>query len=133
MNILDSFIGVFSPEKALKRVQARNALEVVRSYDASDQGGRLGGWFRPKTTAAQEVSKASESLAATGQDLGRNNPLAKRIKRTWGNAAVGKGITLDVIGSSENKSKKFNERFDTWAEGTDCDFEGHHTLYGLQW
>lgn len=133
MNLIDSIVTAINPELGLRRIQARNAINVARNYDAADQGGRLGGWLRPKTSGAQEVSKATENLAATGQELGRNNPIAKRIKRTWGNNAVGKGIQLDVMGSSEKKSKKFNDDFDDWAESTDCDFEGHHTLYGLEW
>lgn len=133
MNIIDSVVSLINPMAGLKRVQARNALNVMRNYDAADTGGRNGSWWRPNTSAAQEVSKASEKLAATGQELGRNNGLAKRIKRTWGNNAVGKGIVLDVLGSSDRKSKSFSESFDEWAESTNCDFEGHYTFYGLQW
>ena len=133
MNILDSVISTLNPQAGLRRIQARNALEVARGYDASSEGRRNKGWFRPSTTGAQEASRASEKLARTGQDLGRNNPLARRVKRTWANSSVGGGIVLNVLSNSDSKAKKFNDEFDDWAESTDCDFEGHHTLYGLQW
>lgn len=133
MNILDSVISVINPQAGLRRIQARNALEVARSYDAASNSSRNSGWFRPNTSAAQEVSKAAEKLANTGQELCRNNPLARRVKRTWANSAVGGGIVLNVHGVSDTKNKKFNDDFDDWAESTDCDFEGHHTLYGLEW
>jgi len=129
MNPIDSFISFINPVAGLKRTQARLAM---RGYDAVSPSARNSGWLRPSTSGAQEVSKSADKLSNTGQELGRNNPLAKRVKRVWANSAVGGGIVLDVIGSSDNKNKKFNDEFDEWAESTDCDFEGHNTLYGLQ-
>lgn len=136
MNLIDAVINFFDPQAGLKRQQARLANETItesRKYNAATKGRRNGGWFRPKSTAAQEVSKDADMLAATGQDLGRNNPLGRRTKRSWGNHGVGKGIKLDLIGGNKNKMKKFMEKWDLWAESTDCDFEGHTSLYGLQW
>ena len=76
---------------------------------------------------------AADDAAAAGQELGRNNPLARRITRNWGNHGVGKGITLDMTGGTASKMKKIMLDWDIWAESTDCDFEGHNNLYGLQW
>lgn len=135
MNIIDKIVSIYDPVAGAKRMAARNAM---RTYDAATMGGRNSGWMRPSTSAAQEVSKSSDALARTGQELGRNNPLAKRAKRVWANSTVGGGIKLEVIGignskKNERKLNHFGETFDEWAESTDCDFEGHYTLYGLQW
>lgn len=133
-NPIDSVINFFSPTAGLKRQQARMAHDAVtRTYNAATEGRRNGGWNRPKTTGAQEASKGADKLAATGQELGRNNPLGKRSKRQWGNHGVGKGIKLELMGGNESKMKKFMAEWDLWAESTDCDFEGHTSLYGLQW
>jgi len=80
----------------------------------------------------KKTSKAFRIAASASQELVRNNPLAKRAKNVWASNVVGGGIQLEAIGASDLKSKKFNESWDDWADSTDCDFEGHHTLYGLQ-
>lgn len=129
-NPIDSVVSFFNPIAGVKRAQARH---VQRNYDAAMQGGRNGGWFRPNTTGAQEVSKSADKLSSSAQELGRNNPLARRIKRLWANNTVGKGIQLDVIGKVDKKVEKCSKTFDDWFESTDCDFEGHLTGYGLQW
>lgn len=133
MNIIDSTINFFSPSAGLKRAQSRLALEVVgRKYEAATAGRRNGGWFRPNTTAAQEVSSASAALAATSQDLTRNNPLAKRVRNVWANNVVGKGITAELKGTTDNKTKKANHEFKAWFESTNIDYEGHYDGAGLE-
>lgn len=136
MNPVDYIVNFFNPVAGLERSRARLAGGFIeaRSYDINSKGRRNKGWFRPNTTAAQEVSKSNIIGASTGQEMCRNNPLASRIKRVWANNAVGCGITLDV--SSElhkGKADLFNTDWDNWAESTDCDYEGHYDLYGLQW
>jgi len=132
-NYLDRVIGYFNPQAGLRRTQARLTREsITRKYDVASKGRRSGGWFSG-STAAQEVSRASNDAANAGQELGRNNPLARRSKRNWGNHGVGKGIKLDLIGGTVSKMKSFMLEWDEWAESADCDFEGHYNLYGLQW
>lgn len=134
MNPLDSLINFFDPAAGLRRTQARRAQAIAqRSYDAASKGRNNGGWWRPKTSAAQEVSKAADELAATGQELCRNNPLAHRIKMIWAANMVGDGIRAEIAVSNKKRRKKVNDDFIEWATSTNCDFEGHHNLYGLQW
>lgn len=133
-NPVDAVINFFNPQAGLKRTQARRAQAIAqRSYDAASKGHRNDGWWRPKTSAAQEVSKAADTLAATGQELCRNNPLAHRIKMIWAANMVGDGIRAEISVSNQRSRKKVNDDFIAWAAGTDCDFEGHHNLYGMQW
>ncbi|AHK11737.1 portal protein [Shewanella sp. phage 1/44] len=134
MNPLDAIINFISPQKGLSRTQARYAQSMVqRSYDAASDGRRNSGWWRPKTSAAQEVSKAADKLAATGQELCRNNPLAHRIKMIWAANIVGNGIRAELATGAKKSRKKANDDFTNWAKSTNCDFEGHYNFYGLQW
>lgn len=134
MNPLDAVINFISPQRGLMRTQARHAQALVqRSYDAATDGRRNSGWWRPKTSAAQEVSKAADKLSATGQELCRNNPLAHRIKMIWAANIVGNGIRAELTTSSKRFRKKANDDFINWAKSTACDFEGHYNFYGLQW
>jgi len=132
-NPLDAVINFFSPQAGLIRAKSRMQLEnAERSYDIASKSRRNSGWFRPETSGAQEASTAFRLAANTGHELVRNNPLAKRARNVWASNVVGGGIQLEATGISDAKSKKFNEAWDEWAESTDIDFEGHHTLYGLQ-
>ena len=142
MNFIDKTISFINPTKGLKRSQSRLAMTVIegkmktfdekRNFDIASKGRRNNGWLRPETSGAQEASKAFRLAASSAQELTRNNPLALRIKRVWSGNIVGGGISLDVTGSSELKTKKFMTTYEEWAESTDCDFEGHNTFYGLQ-
>ena len=134
MNALDKLISYVSPSKGFERAKARKAEHIMtRSYDAADTGRRNGGWFRQKTNAESEVTKAVDILAATGQELCRNNPLASRIKFIWAANIVGDGIRAELSTSIKTKRKRVNDDFNAWASSTNCDFEGLYNLYGLQW
>ncbi len=132
-NPIDTVVNFFSPEAGLKRAQSRLAFESVsRNYDVASKSRRNNNWLRTETSGAQEASKAFRIAASASQELVRNNPLAKRIKMVWASNVVGSGIQLEATGGSDAKTKKFNEVWDDWADSTECDFETHHTLYGLQ-
>lgn len=128
-NPIDAIVTFINPVAGLKRQSAR---EAIRHYDAANKGGRNSSWFRPNTTGAQEASRYSQVLANTGQELCRNNPLAKRMKNVWASNAIGKGVLLTVSSNSERKVEKFSNEFEEWFESTNCDFENHNTGFGLQ-
>ncbi len=133
MNFLDKVVDYFSPKRGLERAKSRFANDAIaRNYDIASKSRRNNGWFRPETSGAQEASKAFRAGANSGQELVRNNPLARRARNVWASNIIGGGIQVEAIGQSDAKSKRFNEAFDDWAESTDCDFEGHNNFYGLQ-
>jgi len=133
MNRIDKVISYFSPSLGLKRSQARIATDAIRNYDVASRGRRNEGWYRPNTTAADELSKAFQIGAASAQELCRNNPLAGKIKRIWSGNIVGAGIQLDIKGDNDIKVGLFQKDYDLWCNSTTCDYEGHYNLYGLQW
>lgn len=133
MNYLDRVIGYFNPEAALKRVQARHALQVSRDYEINSKSYRNDGWKKLQSAASSEVSKAFIDGAAAGQELCRNNPLAFRMKQAWAANAVGGGIVGQFSGKNKRGNKAANTAFTDWAESTLCDLEGHYNFYGLQW
>ncbi|MCF2909982.1 phage portal protein [Pseudoalteromonas sp. DL2-H2.2] len=138
-NLIDRVIGYFDPHAGLKRAQARTAMSFARQYDISSKSPRNNGWKRPKTTASQEVSAALNEAMASGQELCRNNPLAKRAKRVIAASTVGAGIRVKFVHEDGKPNKKqerqlikLNKKWKRWAKGRSCDFDGHHTFYGLQ-
>jgi len=129
---IDRTIGIFSPSAELNRQRDRLIAKQIRGYDAA--GGGFNNPFARKrpTTAAVEVSKSFESLAAAGQELCRNNPLAHRIKTQWASNVVGNGITLDVQAAKSVKKSLMSD-WEEWANSTNCDFDGQYPLSGLEW
>jgi len=135
MNSLDKLRSWLSPTAALDIAQKRAAVDTMsRAYEALSQSRRSsGGWTSIKSGASAEASKAYLGLAEVGQELCRNNPLAIKIKHLVGNNIVGDGIKPALIGSNKNTSKAANEALKSWAESTQCDFNGKYNFYGLQW
>lgn len=134
MNLLDRAIASIAPGWALSRAKTRYSLAAVsRAYDAAGGGRGSGNWWRPMTTAAQEVGRADAKIAAAAQDLCRNSPLAHRAKMIWASNIVGSGIRAEINTKGKNTQIKANEAWDDWAESTFCDFDGQYNLYGLQW
>ncbi|ANP79303.1 hypothetical protein A134_23095 [Vibrio crassostreae 9CS106] len=139
MNVVDRFFEVLSPQRALKRQQARVGLELVKSqgkrwYDAAkNSSSKNGGWVGVNSTdGANEVSRAYKTLASEAQELCRNNPMAKRMKRSFGNNVVGTGIKADVKAPNKAKKKRLHLAFQEWSKSRKCDFETHQNLYGMQ-
>lgn len=136
-SIIDKAVAFIDPALGLKRLKNKLAMDVLRNYDIASKTHRHSGWKRNKTTGSQEVSAAQAIAAASGQDLVRNNPSAKRIKRVLSARTVGTGIKAEISTkqkrNGKRKLKNLTERWDAWAESTECDFEGTHSLYGLQW
>lgn len=145
-SVIDTTVGFFSPQAELNRIRSRMASSAIRGYDAAGSG-----WNNPfnvirGSTAGSEASKNAGKLSAVGQELTRNNPLANRIKSQWASNVVGSGITLDLVEQavskalSKRQTKKskadkmeFLTDWETWANSTVCDFDGHYNFYGLQW
>ena len=121
MNRLDSLVGFFSPERGLKRAQARVQTDALsRFYEAARPGRATSGWPAPQTSAASETYAALPWLRSRARDLDRNNPhIAKMVsslvdnmvgdgivpKANTGDAALNKRIDQDV-------ARPFFERLD---------------------
>lgn len=136
MNPIDWVINVVNPQAGLKRMQHRLAQATIknsRAYEAASKGRRTEHWKRTKTSAASEVGQSAAELAAAGQELCRNNPLAHRIKMIWASNIVGDGISLEFLMKGKRANTVINETFTDWFESRNCDFYGHYDGYGLQW
>ena len=114
MNPIDWVINVVNPQAGLKRMQHRLAQATIknsRAYEAASKGRRTEHWKRTKTSAASEVGQSAAELAAAGQELCRNNPLAHRIKMIWASNIVGDGISLEFLMKGKRANTVVNETF----------------------
>lgn len=127
----DKLIGWFSPQMALKRVQAREKLQ--RKYEGATETRRTVGWNTSNSSSQKETYQSLEKLRDRSRDLLRNNAYAKRAQESFKNNVVGKGILAQITDvSSSAREKKINDLWDSWAGSTECDFDQRKNFIGIQ-
>lgn len=135
MNLIDRFIGWFSPKAAFERARYRYAQSVIseqRAYEAAGRGRRTKDWKANGTSASQELAGALSTLRNRSRDLARNNSYAKRAIQGIKNSVVGTGIRPNVLVESAQSEKLTKALFKKWVKAKACDFDGRLGFYGLQ-
>lgn len=132
MNALERMIAAVAPRAALKRAQARMALNVVRSYEGASRGRRTDGWRTRSTSANSEIRRALPLLRDRARDLVRNNPYGARGVSVIASNLVGYGIKTAIKTPNKKAAKILQAAWIAWAESTECDADGQHDIYGLQ-
>jgi lambda family phage portal protein len=103
---------------------------IARHFDAASVGRRTDGWHRLGTDANAAASGPTLArLRAQGRDLVRNNPWARRGLRRILSDTIGCGIRPKATGRGADL---IMQRWQTWAETTECDAAGRLNFYGLQ-
>lgn len=133
LSLIDRAIASFAPHAALRRVQARHALELVeRRYEGASRGRRTAGWRTNPLSANALTYTDLPILRDRSRDLERNNPWARKAIQVTDTAAVGGGIVPQFHGDSKARCREIELRWADWADSTDCDAAGLNTFYGLQ-
>ena len=140
MNLIDRAISAVSPRTALRRAQARYALEVTEgytkrhserySYDGATGGRRMHGWYAASTDANVELLGSLIYLRNRSRDLVRNNPYASRMVEELVGNTVGTGIVPQAKTGSVELNKTIDGEWQYFAES--CDPGGQLDFYGLQ-
>ncbi|WP_444897739.1 phage portal protein [Microbulbifer sp. SSSA005] len=126
MNKLDSLIGFFAPEAALRRMQARRALELVAAYEAT----------RPSRTRKNPGDNRSgdlvlessvETLRGQARHLEQNHDFACGILTTLVTNVVGpRGIDVEFQPKTwdgdihEDLATQMNAAHEEWARRPEC-------------
>ena len=123
MSWLDRALTAVAPERQLKRLRAKAAVELFqRNYDAAKDSRRTAGWRRIVSDANTAIGPNLAKLRDAARDLVRNNAYAESALSTIVDHAVGWGI----VPTAKHKA------FTAWANSTDCDADGQHDFAGLQ-
>ena len=134
-NMLDRLVGVFSPELALRRMQARHAMEGMgranMHYEAAARSRRTAGWRIVSTDADGAARGHLARLRDVSRDVIRNNPYAVRGQMVIDGAVVGAGIIPHVEARKQRKEQVTQLLADHF-DSTDIDADGCNNLYGLQ-
>lgn len=126
INILDKVVSYFSPELGLKRIQRRNAMDILqRGYEGARKDRRTKGW---NVNEFEEAAKVAEikTLKNRSRDLYRNNPYSYRAHNSIANNTTGTGIVPAI------KNESLKRIWKDWANQTTVDFDGNFNFYGIQ-
>jgi len=128
---VDDVIGFFAPMSALKRKQARLAMDrVSRAYDGAKTGRRTDGWITAGTSANTEIHAAGHRLRNRARDIVRNNPYGKKAMRIFADNFIGDGISPQARTGSDRLNRQIMAAWEQWLPY--CDAEGNYDFYGLQ-
>ncbi len=123
-NLLDRVISAFSPERGLRRVQARAAIDRVTAYAAGRNTPRTRYWRAAQSGPNAEIGPALATLRARSRQMVRDNPYAARAVMLIANQTVGTGI------KARFKDPRAQALWDAWCK--QCDIAGVSDLAGLQ-
>ena len=156
MNMIDRAIAVYSPERALRRVQTRAQLQAISglsgtSFDAlgdggSDQGapGRSGrSWWNPfARDARSDTLPTLVSDRAKSRELSRTSPIACGAINTNIDRVVGTGLALSaapnrhILGWTDEQAlawkRTVQAEFSLWSDSAECDQEQTLNFYEQQ-
>ncbi|WP_444905115.1 phage portal protein [Microbulbifer sp. CnH-101-E] len=126
MNKLDSVIGFFAPEAALRRVQARRALEIAAAYEAARPSSLR---KNPGDNRSGDlvIEGSVETLRGQARHLEQNHDFAFGILTTLTNNIVGpRGIDVEFQPKTwdgdihEGLASQMNEAHKEWARRPEC-------------
>ena len=135
VNVLESAIGIVSPQWALKRAHARRVLRTYQGAEAN----RLTNHKRPKNLAADQELLGpfgADALRAWARALVRDNAYAWGVVDTIVSSVVGTGITAQSILETpdgddiEEVNDQRDQLFAEWCEV--CEVNGQMTFAEIQ-
>lgn len=130
----DRALGFFSPLAELRRLQARQARDVMlrsNGYEGASHGRRTQNWYANGLAANALVWGNVKTLRSRCRDLERNQPYAASGLEVITTHTVGKGIIPTATGGKRD-SKNLDSLWVDWGDETACDFDGRFDFYGLQ-
>lgn len=135
---LDRLIGYLWPTRALRRTWARTQAMQLRRYEGAASGRRTDAWRATNTSANTEIQADLQKLRDRSRDLVRNNAWVARAVNAIAANVVGYGITAKLSSLKKNgavddaNTATLTKLWSAWAETLDCDADGRHDIYGLQ-
>lgn len=127
---IDDAIAFFSPMKALRRKQARNAYNMLSTYDGADYSRIRKSWFAGSDSADATLINALPILRQRSRDLNRNDPHAAGITATMDSNIIGTGIRVqsrvdrDTVGMDDDAASRYQKAaeraFQRWAPHADA-------------
>lgn len=146
MNFLDRAIAAVSPERAVKRMAARTALEFANSgygnYGANTTKKNMRGWMYYGGSAKEDIEDNIDILRQRSRDAYMGIPTASAALKTLRTNVVAGGlmpspqIDADYLRLSSEEAEALQAQilreFSLWADTTACDADRVDNFYKLQ-
>lgn len=144
MNLIDKVVEIVSPEQALRRQAARQALRVLNSgysnHGASKTKKSLLGWNYRGGSPDDDITENLDVLRQRSRDLYMGAPLATGALKAFRANVVGFGLRLkaqidaEFLGMSDEEADRWERNtereFALWAR--DCDAGRMLDFYEMQ-
>lgn len=139
MNIIDKAVEVVNPTAALRRIESRYRLQMIRRFENSgyDESGAsrsknsMRGWLASSKTPQEDIDRNLPTLRQRSRSLYMSAPLAVSAIKTNRTNIVGQGLQLkstidaDFLGMSRKDAEKWQRdaerEFALWADSKFCD------------
>ena len=144
-SLIDKAIALFSPKKAVERLQAKAAFNflVTRSYEGADTQKRgLKYWRGTLKSADRDDLPSLKLLRSRSRDLHRNEPLVVGAVETNIDSVIGAGLRVqanidhEFLGLSEEEAAKWESEaervFNTWASSVNADASRQKNFFEIQ-
>lgn len=119
-------LAMISPDAAMKRMRAQ---EMLRAYDAAQNGRRTASFRLGVSSANAEIGRALPALRERSSELVRNSPLGSRPLAILKANVVGTDLTVRFDTGEDKLDRTAQQLFDDWAQM--CDMEGETSFTGL--
>lgn len=128
-NALDKIINYVSPEWGRKRTENRFRSDILTrsGYQGAKKTRFNDGWISNEKSQNEEVVKSLTALRARSVDLFQNDAYARRGLLLLVDNMIGTGIHTEF--DDENIQNKWS----SFCEGTQSDFDGRFNYFGLQY
>lgn len=146
MNVIDRVISFVSPNLALKRVSARQRLEILNqgygNHGASTKKKSLVGWISRIGSVIEDVEYNIPKLRERSRDLYMGAPLATGALKNMRTNVIGSGLRLNAqidyeylgmtLEEADQWETKVEREFSLWADSIHCDAQRMNNFYELQ-
>lgn len=131
MNFFDKFITAVSPRRGYEREAWRQALEVLRGYDAAGWQRLNSGWHADNESAEITDRYDRDILRARARDLERNSDIAQSVIHAFKRNVVGKGFKLQAKTGVDELNDQLEALWRQWVKPQNCDVTGMQSFNQL--
>ena len=142
-NFIDGVVGAVSPERGLRRKQARITMNAVSGFTGASRSKKSLKKYNPAGgDSDSNLIYDLPKLRERSRDLLRNNPIAIGAEHTKVTNVIGSGLKLhsrinyEYLGMTIDEAKAWERKtemlFDVWASSKNCDITRTNNFYALQ-
>lgn len=122
MNRIDRIIAAFAPERAVRRVAARQMLDAhSRAYAAAKHGRRNKGWSGRSSSANSEVGSSLRELRNRSREFVRDSWAGQRMLDVLVSHTIGTGIQTVADTGSDKIDNAVKSVFEEWSASADVE------------